>query len=90
MLFIGAAFLLARLFVGGMSPEIHALYDSGVPDDVEKELTGFFELSKHIGQATGPIMAGFVSSVWSLSTSFLVASLVSVTIILVGVVAGRR
>jgi Arabinose efflux permease len=80
---IAGAFLIARLFVAGMSPPIHALYDSRAPDDLEGELTGFFELSKHTGQALGPTLAGFISSVWSLKASFLMASIISILLLII-------
>lgn len=83
VLLIGAFFLIARLFVSGMSPPIHGFYDSRVPDDLEGELTGFFELSKHVGQALGPSLAGLIASIWSLGATFLMASIVSVIIFIV-------
>lgn len=75
---IGALFLLARLFVAGMSPLIHAFYDSQVPDEVEGEMTGFLEFSKHTGQAIGPTMAGTAASVGGIALSFQIAAVAAV------------
>lgn len=71
---LGGLFLLARLFNSGLSPAIHAFFDSRVPEEVEGELTGFMEFSKHSGQTVGPIMAGTVASIWSVNASFLAAA----------------
>lgn len=71
---LGGLFLLARLLSSGLSPALHAFFDSRVPDELESEFTGFLEFSKHIGQAIGPIMAGTVSSIWSVNASFLAAA----------------
>ena len=81
VLLIGAFFLIARLFVSGMSPPIHSIYDARVPDDLEGELTGFFELAKHSGQAIGPTLAGAIASIWTLGASFLMAAIVSLIIL---------
>jgi MFS family permease len=74
---VGTFFLIARLFASGISPLIHAYYDSQVPDEVEGEMTGFLEFSKHTGQAIGPTMAGAVASIGSINLSFQVAALVA-------------
>lgn len=85
---IGALFFVARALSGGLSPAIHAFYDSRVPDELEGELTGFFELSKHIGQAVGPIMAGAISDVFGVSNSFLMAAIVALVIAAFSYVVG--
>lgn len=77
---VGAVFFFARFFTEGMSPAIHAMFDSRVPEEIESEMTGFFELFKHAGTAIGPVLAGTVASIWNLNTSFLAAALVSVLI----------
>lgn len=74
---IAGIFLVARLFASGMSPLIHAYYDSQVPDEIEGEMTGFLEFSKHTGQAIGPTMAGAAASVGSIGFSFQVAAFVA-------------
>lgn len=71
---VGALFLAARLLASGISPLVHAFYDSQVPDELEGEMTGFLEFSKHIGQAVGPAMAGAVASVGGINLSFLFAA----------------
>ncbi|WP_414837530.1 MFS transporter [Candidatus Nanosalina sp. VS9-1] len=80
-LVIGAFFFIARLLSSGMSPAIHAMFDSRVPDEVESEMVGFNELFKHSGQVIGPILAGTVSSIWSVNASFFAAGLISVIIL---------
>lgn len=77
ILLVGASFFLARIFSSGISPSLHALFDSRCPDDVESEMNGFNEFFKHSGQTVGPIMAGTVASVWSLNVSFLAAAGIS-------------
>lgn len=74
---IGGLFFVARALSGGLSPAIHAFYDSRVPDDLQGELTGFFELAKHTGQAVGPIIAGAVADVYGVSSSFAMAAAVA-------------
>jgi predicted MFS family arabinose efflux permease len=76
-LMIGLFFFAAAALTNGISPEIHSIFDKRVPEDVESELIGFMETFKHIGQLTGPIMAGTVASMYSLSASFAAAGLVS-------------
>lgn len=76
-------FFLARIAVAGIQPAAHSLFDHHAPDEVESELTGFLELSKHSGQAIGPFMAGTVASVASLSASFIAAAAVSGIIVLI-------
>lgn len=71
---VGALFLIARLLASGISPLIHAYYDSQIPDEVEGEMTGFLEFSKHTGQAIGPAMAGAVASVGTINLSFQAAA----------------
>lgn len=75
---LGALFLLARLLASGLTPVLHAFFDSRVPDEIEGEFTGFLEFSKHSGQAIGPIMAGTAASIWSVNASFLAAAGVAV------------
>jgi len=82
---VAGLFFVARTLSSGMSPAIHALFDSRVPDDVESELVGFNELFKHLGQAIGPALAGTIASIWSVNVSFLAAGLISVTLVLVTV-----
>jgi len=74
---IGVLFLVTRLFAAGISPLIHAFYDSQVPDEVEGEMTGFLEFSKHTGQAIGPTMAGAAASVGGIAFSFQIAAFVA-------------
>jgi len=71
---LGGLFLLARLLSSGLTPALHAFFDSRVPDELEGEFTGFLEFSKHSGQAIGPIMAGTAASIWSVNASFLAAA----------------
>lgn len=80
IILLGGLFFVARALSGGLSPAIHAFYDSRVPDDIESELTGFFELAKHIGQASGPIMAGAISDLYGVSSSFLMAAGIALAI----------
>ena len=75
-------FFVARIAVAGVQPAVHSLFDEHAPDHVESELTGFLELSKHSGQAIGPVMAGAVASMFSLSASFFAAA--GVTGIIIG------
>lgn len=74
---LGAVFLVARLLNSGLTPALHAFFDSRVPDELEGELTGFLEFSKHSGQTLGPIIAGTAASIWSVNASFVVAAIVS-------------
>lgn len=74
---VGGVFLLARLLNAGFSPALHAFYDSRVPDEIEGEITGFWEFSKHLGQTIGPVMAGTVASIWSINASFFAAAIIS-------------
>jgi MFS family permease len=74
LLVTGGLFFLARAFSSGMSPAVHSMFDESVSEDVESEMTGFVELSKHIGQSIGPVFAGTVASIWSLNGSFVAAS----------------
>jgi hypothetical protein len=64
-----------------MSPVIQTEFDARCPDELEGELTGFFEFFKHSGQSIGPTLAGGVASIWSLQVSFLMAAGVAVTIL---------
>ena len=80
-LVLGAFFFVAAALTNGMSPIIHAIFDQKVPEEVESELIGFMETSKHIGQLTGPTMAGTVASVFSLSASFAAAAGISLLIL---------
>lgn len=80
---IGAFFFIARLFSTGISPAVHAMFDESIPDEVEGEMTGFNELAKHMGQSIGPVFAGAIASVWSLSGSFVAASGIAALILLV-------
>ncbi|WP_414836523.1 MFS transporter [Candidatus Nanohalococcus occultus] len=77
---VAGLFFFARLLSGGMSPPIHSFFDSRVPDELEGEMMGFFELFKHIGQAIGPIMAGAIADVYGVSSSFLLAAVIAVAI----------
>lgn len=81
-LMLGAFFFVAAALTNGMSPVIHAIFDQKVPEEVESELVGFMETSKHTGQLVGPTMAGAVASAFSLSASFAAAALISLVIFL--------
>ncbi len=81
VLVLGTLFFVARIFSSGMSPAIHAEFDSRVPDELEGELTGFFEFFKHSGQTLGPIIAGGIASVLTLQASYLAAAGVALTIL---------
>jgi MFS family permease len=81
VMLLGGLFFVARIFSSGMSPAIHAEFDARCPDELEGELTGFFEFFKHSGQTLGPIIAGGVASIWSLQVSFLAAAGVALTIL---------
>jgi MFS family permease len=83
VMMIGAFFFIARIISEGMSPAIHAIFDQRAPDDLQSEFTGFFEFSKHVGTAVGPILAGTVAEIWSVSASFLSAAGVSLVILVV-------
>lgn len=85
ILMIGVFFFIARTISSGMSPAVHALFDERCPEEIESEMTGFLEMSKHSGQAIGPVMAGTVASIWSLSASFIAAAVISGLILLVSV-----
>jgi MFS family permease len=74
---LGGLFLLARLLSSGLSPVLHAFFDSRIPDKLEGEFTGFLEFSKHSGQAIGPVLAGTAASIWSVNASFLAAAVVA-------------
>lgn len=74
---LGVLFFFASAFTNGMSPAIHAMFDQVAPEEVESELVGFLENFKHFGQLIGPIMAGSVASVFSLSVSFGFAAAIS-------------
>lgn len=86
---LGGLFFVARIFSSGMSPAIHTEFDSRCPDELEGELTGFFEFFKHAGQSLGPFLAGTIASIWSLQVSFLAAAGVS-SIILAFALFGYR
>jgi len=77
---IGAMFFIARTLSSGMSPAIHAIFDSASPDDLESEFVGFNEFFKHLGQTIGPVMAGTIASIWSINVSFLAAGGISAAI----------
>lgn len=79
---LGALFFVAATFNSGMSPIIHAIFDQKVPEEVESELVGFMETSKHTGQLIGPTMAGAVASAISLSASFAAAAGISLMIVM--------
>lgn len=89
IMIVGALVFVARTLSSGMSPVIHAVFDARVPDEIESEMTSFMEFFKHAGTAIGPILAGAVASIWSINTSFLSASVVSV-VILMAVGLGHR
>lgn len=89
-LVVGTLYFLVRLFTGGISPALHAFYDSRVPDEIEGEMTGFMEVSKHSGQAIGPLAAGAVSSLWGVSASFYFAATVAGCILVVSGLAAYR
>lgn len=78
---VGVLFFIARTLSSGMSPAMHALFDSRCPEKLEGELTGFLEFCKHFGQTLGPIIAGTVASIWSINTSFLAAGTISAMIL---------
>ena len=82
---IGALFFVARTLSSGMSPAIHAIFDSASPDELESEFVGFNEFFKHMGQVIGPVMAGTVASIWSINASFLAAGGISGVIFIVSV-----
>ncbi len=86
---IGAFFFIARLLSSGMSPAIHAIFDSACPDELEGEFVGFNEFFKHLGQTIGPIMAGTIASIWSINVSFLAAGGISLVILGVSLHAFR-
>lgn len=81
VLALGVLFFVARIFSSGMSPAIHAEFDSRCPDELEGELTGFFEFFKHAGQTLGPFLAGTIASIWTLQVSFLAAAGVALLIL---------
>lgn len=83
IILLGTAFFFARMMNSGLSPALHGFYDSRVPEELEGEMTGFLEFFKHSGQALGPIMAGGVASVWTVSTSFYAAAGISSLLALV-------
>jgi MFS family permease len=87
---IGAMFFIARTLSSGMSPAIHAIFDSASPDDLESEFVGFNEFFKHLGQAIGPIMAGTIASIWSINASFLAAGGISAVISVLALYGGRN
>ncbi len=87
---VAVFFLVARLLSDGISPALHAFFDSRAPEEIEGELTGFWEFSKHIGQAAGPIMAGTIASVWSINVSFFGAAFVAALIFVITLVASRN
>ena len=80
ILVIGFFFFVARSVSSGMSPAIHAIFDSACPDQLEGEFVGFNQFFKHSGQAIGPILAGTVASLYGINTSFLAAAGVSLII----------
>lgn len=82
VMLVGGFVFVARTLSSGMSPAIHAVFDSRVPEEIEGEMTGFLELFKHSGTALGPILAGAVASMWSINASFLAAAGVSLLIFL--------
>lgn len=86
---IGGMFFIARTLSSGMSPAIHAIFDSASPDDLESEFVGFNEFFKHLGQAIGPIMAGTIASIWSINVSFLAAGGISAVISVLALYGGR-
>lgn len=79
---VGVLFLAARILTAGIQPCIHALFDHNAPEDVESELVGFLELSKHIGQATGPFLAGSIASLYGMHAAFYGAGTVTVLLLL--------
>ncbi len=85
VLTLGILFFFAAALTNGMSPPIHTMLDLRAPEDVESELVGFMEFFKHIGQFTGPLAAGTIASLTSLSVSFAAAGIVSGLILLYSV-----
>jgi len=86
---VGAVFLLARVFSAGMSPALHGMFNSAVPDRQEGEMVGFLELFKHLGQAIGPALAGAVAAAYGVSASFIAAALISTGIVFVSALGLR-
>lgn len=82
---IAVLFFIARTLSSGMSPAIHAVFDSASPDELESEFVGFNEFFKHMGQVIGPVMAGTIASIWSINASFLAAGGISGLIFAVSV-----
>ncbi len=82
VLFIGIFFFVARSISSGMSPAIHAIFDSACPDELEGEFVGFNQFFKHSGMALGPIMAGTIASLYGINASFLAAGFISFLIFL--------
>lgn len=82
IILLGGLFFVAAGLSNGMSPAIHSIFDRRAPEEVESELIGFMETFKHIGQLTGPLMAGAVASVFSLAASFAAASVISLLILI--------
>lgn len=79
---LGGLFFVAAALTSGMSPAIHSIFDQRAPEEVESELVGFMETFKHSGQLVGPLMAGAVASLVSLSASFASASFISLLILI--------
>ena len=80
---IAGGFILAKVLFSGFSPAIHGFFDSRVPKELEGEMTGFLELSKHAGQTLGPFLAGTIASIWSLNASFIGAGVVALMLCIV-------
>ncbi|MFO7793856.1 MAG: MFS transporter [Candidatus Nanohaloarchaea archaeon] len=80
-LMLGAFFFVAALLTNGIPPIIHTVFDQRAPEEVESELVGFMETSKHVGQFIGPAMAGTVASAFSLSASFAAAGIISLVML---------
>ncbi|MFP4229915.1 MAG: MFS transporter [Candidatus Nanohaloarchaea archaeon] len=80
-LMLGAFFFVAAALTNGLSPVIHAIFDSRAPEEVESELVGFMETFKHIGSLVGPTMAGAVASAFSLSASFASAGVIALVML---------
>lgn len=80
-LMLGAFFFVAALITNGIPPVIHTIFDQRAPEEVESELIGFMETSKHVGQLTGPTMAGAVASAFSLSASFAAAGVIALVMV---------
>lgn len=66
--------LILGLAVGGLQPSVQSLIRRYAPTSVQGRAFGFNSSFMFMGNLVGPIMGGFVSSYWGISSVFFITS----------------